>query len=345
MVTMANVPLITLDAATPFERGVQYGQQAKAKIEIAVEYYKKKFAAKFTWDQVLAYAEKFNEETKKFSPEIFAELEGIASGSGFDIREIMAVNARYEISQFNWQKECTTGVFLDEKRKKYFIFKNCDLGLGVSNHLVILHISKPDGYRAIGVAEAGQLVRDGYNNAGLGMVNSALRSHLDYAGVGVPGTVVRKKIWESTDFEEACNVQRKLFRTVSTNMLLACKEGKALDFECYPGGQDEVLPDNGIIGTGNRFTVDPSKNRAIDPNIDRGLRMRALLKEHRNDPITEQTIMNLLKDHEGHPESICRHAEDVGHCTVYSIVINMTDDKVYICEGNPCQNEYREYPL
>ena len=342
---MAEFPLITLDAATPYERGVQYGEQAKEKIQIAVDYYKQKFAKKFTWDQVLSYAEKFNEETKKFSPEIMEELEGIAKGSGFDIREIMAVNARYEISQFNWQKECTTGVFMDDARKKYFIFKNCDLGRGVSNHLVILHIIKPDGYRAVGVAEAGQLIRDGYNNAGIGMVNSALRSHLDYAGVGVPGTVVRKKVWESTDFEAACDIQRTLFRTVSTNMLLACRNGKALDFECYPGGQDEVLPDNGIIGTGNRFTVDPSKNRAIDPNIDRGLRMRALLKEHRNDPITEQTLMRLLQDHEGCPESICRHAEDVGHCTVYSIVINMTDDKVYICSGNPCQNEYREYPL
>lgn len=336
--------IIYMDAATPFERGVQYGQQAKPEIETAIRYYQEKFAKKFTWDQVLTFAEKFNQATEAFSPEIMEELKGIAVGAGRDIREIMAVNARYEISQFDWQHECTTGVFMDPKRKKKFIFKNCDLGRGVSQHLVILHIVRPDGFRTLGVAEAGQLIRDGYNSKGVALVNSALRSHMDHAGVAVPGTVIRKSVWEAQSFEEACAIQRNRFRTVSTNMLLASREGKALDFECYPGGEDEVLPTQGIIGTGNRFTVDPTRNRAFDPAIDRGRQLKELLAEKR-DELDTDTIMEILKNHEGYPESICRHADDVGHSTVYSIIIDLSTDQIYICFGNPCCNPYQEYQL
>lgn len=336
--------IIHMEAATPFERGVQYGQQAKREIETAIRYYQKKFAKKFTWEQVLTFAEKFNQVTEGFSPEIMDEIRGIAAGAGRDVREIMAVNARYEISQFDWQHECTTGVFIDQEKDQKFIFKNCDLGRGVSHHLVLLHIIRPDGFRAFGVAEAGQLIRDGYNSKGIALVNSALRSHMDYAGTAVPGTVIRKKVWEAQSFEEACTIQRKRFRTVSTNMLLASREGEAVDFECYPGGEDEVLPTQGIIGTGNRFTVDPTRNRAFDPAIDRGKQLKKLLAEKREEMDTS-AIMEILKNHEGYPESICRHADDVGHSTVYSIIINLSTNQIFICFGNPCCNPYQEYRL
>ena len=56
-----------------------------------------------------------------------------------------------------------------------------------------------------------------------------------------------------------------------------------------------------------------------------------------------ETIKRILSNHEGYPESICRHADEIGHSTVYSIIIDMTEDIVYICAGNPCCGEYQEY--
>lgn len=336
--------IIEMNAPTSYERGVQYGQQAKEEIAIALDYYKNKFAKKFTWDQVLNFAADFNRATAEYDKEIMEHIQGIAVGAGRDPLEIMAINARYEISQFDWQHECTTGVYMNEDQGQRFIFKNCDLGRGVSAHLVVLHIDAPNGFKAVGVAEAGQLIRDGYNNNGVALVNSALRSKLDKAGVAVPGTVIRKKVWSSPNFEAACDLQRHCFRTVSTNMLIADSKGNAFDFECYPGGEYEVKMDKGIIGTGNRFTVDPNLNRAFDPAIDRGKQVKKLLNQQKENMNTE-TLMNILRNHEGYPESICRHADDVGHTTVYSIIINLVKNKVYICFGNPCSNQYKEYSL
>lgn len=335
--------VITMDAETPYERGVQYGKEAREEIHTSIAYYKKKFEKKFSWNKVLEYSRDFQQAAARFSPEIADELQGIADGAGRTIEEIMAVNARYELSQFNWKQECSTGVFLSGTAGKNYLFKNCDLSQKVKNHLVVLHIIKKDGFRALGITEAGQLIRDGFNSCGIGLVNSALTSGLDGYGVAVPGTVIRKKVWESRTFEEACAVQRNLYRTVSTNMLIACKDGRAVDFECYPGGEDLVSPTQGILSTGNRFTVQPSRNRTQDPDIDRGIRLRELLDRHRTD-ISTETIMEILKDHKGYPSSVCRHISD-DHSTVYSIVINMTDSRIYICPGNPCQNKYEEYVL
>lgn len=341
---MGYFKVVTMDATTSYERGVQYGQQATEEISGSVDFYKRKFEKKFKWENVLAYSEKFLEKTKAFSEDIAQELQGIADGSGHTVNEIMAVNARYELSQFDWQHECTTGVFLNAVEGDNYIFKNCDLGAGIKKNLVVLHIIKEDGFRAMGIAEAGQLIRDGYNNAGIALVNSAMGSLDDGWGVALPGTVVRKSVWESRSFEEACRFQRNMYRTVSTNMLIANKSGRAIDFECYPGGEDEVLPVDGIISTGNRFTVHPERNRLRDPDIDRGLRLRELLEENKNQ-ICSQTLMEILKDHKGYPSSICRHINQEGHSTVYSIIVNMTKDKVYICPGNPCENLYEEYTL
>lgn len=340
-----ELKVVTLDAPTYFERGVQYGQQAKEEVDIAVEFYKRKFVGFPGWEKITEFAKQFIEVSKEYFPEAIEELEGIAKGSGHTVEELMVVNARYEISNFDWKPECSTGVYHNQTTGKKYIFKNCDLGPEVKNHLVILHVIRPDGFRAVGITEAGQLVRDGYNNYGLGMVNSAMLENTDHAGVAVPGTVVRKKVWESKTFEEAANVTRTVFRTTSTNMLLADKYGNAIDFECFPGGADEVGCVNNMIGTGNRFTVYPEKNRGriILDGIDRGLRLKELMTEA-GDTIDEFKIMEILKDEKGYPQSI-NSKMSASWETVYSIIVNMTDDKVYICLGRPSEGEYKEYPL
>ncbi len=340
---MREMKVVVMDAPTYYERGIQYGKQAEKEIDIAVEYYRDRFGENPGWETILEYARDFIAVSERFFPEAIEEMKGIAEGSKHAIEEIMAVNARYELSKYDFAPECSTGVYHNETTGKKYIFKNCDLSPGVKDHLVILHIVRPDGFRAVGVTEAGQLVRDGYSNRGLGMVNSAMYAIGDYADIAVPGTVVRKKVWESGTFEEAAEITRNARRTTSTNMLLADKYGNAMDFECYAGGVDEVSMQDHMIGTGNRFTVHPERNKRHDVFIDRGLRLKELMKEA-GDAIDEFRIMEILKDQKGLPRAICctnePHVE-----TVYSIIVSMADDKIYICYGRPTEGEYKEYPL
>ena len=54
---MEPYPLIEIDGETPYERGLQYGRQAKERVGICIEYYKKSFAKQgFTWEKAMEYA-------------------------------------------------------------------------------------------------------------------------------------------------------------------------------------------------------------------------------------------------------------------------------------------------
>ena len=89
---MKTYKVVKIKGATAYERGVQYGQQAKTEIDIAVAFYKKKFEKKFTWSQIIEYAQKFEKVSTEFYPEAVEEMRGIADGSGYTIEEIIAVN-------------------------------------------------------------------------------------------------------------------------------------------------------------------------------------------------------------------------------------------------------------
>lgn len=95
-------PLIEITAETPFERGVQYGQQAADRIAVCVEHYKESFGKQgFTWEQAQEYAMGYLPVVEAQMPEILEEARGLAAGCGRSLNEIMAINCRYEISKLS----------------------------------------------------------------------------------------------------------------------------------------------------------------------------------------------------------------------------------------------------
>lgn len=124
---MREMKVVELNAPTNYERGVQYGQQAREEIDTAVNYYRKQFGDVPGWEKILEFCKEFVKASEDFFPEAVEEMKGIAEGSGHLLEEIMAVNARYEISKFDWKPECSTGVYHNKTTGKNYIFKNGDL--------------------------------------------------------------------------------------------------------------------------------------------------------------------------------------------------------------------------
>ena len=66
--------------------------------------------------------------------------------------------------------------------------------------------------------------------------------------------------------------------------------------------------------------------------------------------ITPETMMEILSDHEGHPNSICRHVDpgkppELASASRASFVMVPAEGLLYIAAGPPCENEYVEYNL
>jgi len=344
---MREFKKVNITAASPYERGVQYGTQAKPEIDQSVLYYKARFEKNQDWNDVLAYALRYVPMVEEYDAESLEELKGIADASGHTLAEIMVVNCRYEISKFERvPKECTTGAVLSAATadKSTYVFKNMDLGAGVKPFLVLLSIQTPDGYKGLGIAEAGQLVRDGFNGYGIAMVNDALVSTEDYPGVGIPGTFVRKKVWKSRTIEEARDIILSAPRTVSGNMVIGSCTDQAIDFEQHPSKTDMITPTDNFLTHANRFTVNAQINAPYPYTHRRDYRMRELLMK-RSSSVTVEYLMECLRDHECYPDSICRHNDNDKHSTVSSTIIDLTHKTAYICVGNPCQGEYVKYQL
>ena len=128
---MRSFQLIKVNKATPYERGIQYGEQAKEKIQAGIEDYMEFFAQtdNMSWAEIRESAISYIPLIKKVMPEIFLEAKGIAVGAGVDLDDIMVLNCRYEITKFNSNNECTTCVVL---LKPLMVGKHCWSKLGLS---------------------------------------------------------------------------------------------------------------------------------------------------------------------------------------------------------------------
>ncbi|MEA4919487.1 MAG: C45 family peptidase [Clostridiaceae bacterium] len=349
---MNKFPVIEITADTPFERGVQYGVQAEEYIKICIEYYRRKFEdGGQAWSQIVKYAMGYAPVIEERMPEVMEEAKGVASGSGQDIGDIMAVNCRYEITKLPKVPECTTAAILPQASGsgKTYAVKNWDFSSGVMPHLVLLHIHTKE-YSAIGWTEAGQMMREGFNSFGVAICNNALQSIHDYGGTGIPVTFLRRKVLACSSFEEAVELVRDVPRCVSNNIMIVGAEGKVCNMEVFPGHIDVVEPEDGIVTHANHFVVTPEVDAFPNRAKNRDTRLYYLLNK-RNGSIDVEYIKECMKDHEYYPLSICGHVNPNGDAysrdrmTVASMIIDFAENTAHICYGNPCEGEYIAYKL
>ncbi|MDR1831785.1 MAG: C45 family peptidase [Fusobacteriaceae bacterium] len=345
-------PVIEITASAPYERGVEYGKKAKKWIDLAVAHYYQRFQNEgYTVTDLERYALDFVACLTGETPIQMEETKGIAAGSGRTLAEIMVVNCRYEISKFPKTPECTTAAILPEStaKKNTFLVKNWDYSTHILPHVVLLHFNTPE-FKAWGITEAGQLVRDGFNQYKVGFVNNNLQSVTDNPGIGVPATFLRRRLLEAKSFDEACDLIEKAKRTVSCNMLVADGYGHARDYETYPGGVDAIEETDGLLTHANHFVVDPRKDALTDRPKNRDARLREILLMKKG-AITSEYVMTCMRDHKYHPLSICAHPDPGGiayvrdRITVSSAIMNLTDCEMWFCAGPPCQGDYARYAL
>jgi isopenicillin-N N-acyltransferase-like protein len=361
---MKTFPLIEIEGRTSYERGTQYGEMAKRNIRAGIEGYKYLFAQIISksWDELVEYSLSYVPDIQKTMPEIWAEAQGVAAGAGVTMGELMLLNCRYEITKFGNEnkkdveacpeyKECTTCAILPEAAEegKTLLVKNWDYRAGILDNIVVLHIKELEkDNRILGLAEAGQLIREGFNSGGIGLCSNSLQSVDDHMGIGIPVTFLRRKVLACSVFEEAKSLLLNSRRTVSNNMLLASKDGKAIDIEAHPGGADLMEPQDGLLCHANHFEVTPKRN--FLQASPRKARLEELLRK-RLGTLTIDYIKQCLSDHQNYPHAICRHPSEADRplarrsMTVASMIVDFQESVAHICAGPPCEGEFVRYEL
>lgn len=347
---MKEFRLIKISADTPFQRGMQYGEQAVSEIHTCISTYRDRFLAtrSLGWKTVREMSMAHLPCIEAMMPDMLEEAKGIAQGAGVDLEDIMVLNCRYEILHFPNPKECTAFALKREATAdgKVYVGQNWDQRCNLLEHTLLLDITEEEtGNRIFGMTEAGQLIRNGMNTRGVAQCSNSLHSVLDDNGVGIPSNFVRRKLLTMGSIREMVDLIRAAQRSVSVNYCLGSRENLVADVEAVPGHTVRLDGREGILTHANNLLVNQDMDTFRDERF-RGERLMDLLALRRG-KIDLAYIQNCLRDHYGHPGGICSHpsAKNKQWQTNASIIYSLDDGKAWICYGPPCQGEYKEYQL
>jgi isopenicillin-N N-acyltransferase like protein len=365
--TMTAIPRVRV-AGTPYERGRQYGTQARDRVHLSVQAYGRVFAyyTGWDWDAVRRTAAGFEAPIAAFRPAYLDEMRGIADGAGLDLADVLAINVRTEVMYAAKARlaslvgripqppaECSAFAVVPGPAQPgaTLIGQNWDWLLHASQTLVVLEARQEDGPDFVTVVEAGLLAKAGLNAAGLGLVTNALVTEADVGAPGLPYHVLLRAILDCATVTEALQVLQAGPRSSSANYLIAHASGAALDVEAAPGDFTRLyplFPECGLLLHTNHFLspglhpVDVSL-WAMPSSAVRLQRLRAGTGQP--GALTLDRFRALLADHADYPHSICSHPDPADHpceqgATIASVLMDPNAGQLWLAAGNPCQVAY-----
>ncbi len=329
-------------------RGLAYGRGARELIAKALDIYRGYFRrfAGVDWAEAARAAAGVWRLLEQHTPDIAVEIAGIAEGSGQELLDIVALNARTEIAYGlistagqqggggggnggagGLSDGCTSFAVLSEHTggRGVLAGQNWDWLAACMPIRIALHIELENGQELLTFCEAGQVGKIGVNRAGLVVCLNLLASGAD-GMEGIPVHVLCRKALEQAHLSDALRVVSQWPRAASSNLLLAQSygegDGEALDVEFSPRGWGVLEAKDGLLVHTNHFLADcgaPDQGMARPGakstflRLARARRLLRLLSRTRaaggrsGGGITPEDLMAVLGDHLDRPYSICRH--------------------------------------
>ena len=343
----------------PFEIGFQVGTKAKAQICNCIDVYRNALETTFNldWSDFTKSAQRYVKYIEEYDSDIMEEIKGIAEGSGNPVDDIVAINSRMELlghgtdisdgcTSFGINREATL-------RKENLIGQNWDFYSKQKDSLIILKIHQMNKPDILMMTEAGFVGKIGMNSKGIGVCLNAIQTGKQKQGV--PTHVICRGILNSTNIVDAIGAITRSERAHSANYLIGNSSESIIDVEADPTNYDVIWDESGVLAhsnhiLSNKLVALKEVLRFVHPcTYIRKMRLDKLLKQNIGE-ITEDMIKGFLCDHEGYPDSICRHdnpsiPECIRGSTVGSVIMNLSKKEFQVASGNPCCNGYQMYRL
>lgn len=100
-----------------------------------------KQTSRLDWPAVREIAQQYSDTILKLTPDLHAEIEGIADGAGLDVLDIVALNARSEIALGCFSDGCTSVAWKTEN-EGVFLSQNWDWTARVKKNLAFMSIER-----------------------------------------------------------------------------------------------------------------------------------------------------------------------------------------------------------
>ena len=340
-------PLIKL-RGTPFERGKIHGTIAAQQVRISISMYSKLFKAfaGLTWEEAKKRAARFEKAIQNYLPDTLEEMAGIAEGADLAYEDILVLNCRSEL-MFALPEGCSTMALVPEATAdgKTILAQTWDWLLECRQGTVILDVHQPPRPNMLTVSEAGMVGGKGLNASGIGVCLNAMS--VGRGQLGVPLHIMYRGILSSVTISDALDAIAPHKRAgAGTFTIGSGSAGVVACCEYTPDNFDVLMSEGEILCHTNHYLSplfireDTLKNTLTDSFI-RYNRLRRQAKALCG-KLDAQNIWQVFRDHANFPDSICSHedprdAETSRFCTVYGVVMDLTQKVLWVTNSNPCE--------
>ena len=352
---------------TPAERGRQIGSQLGEVIERSLSFYQGYLGRRgYSSDELEGVLSPYLRAAARGLPQYVEMVRGLAAGAMASFWEVLAVNALEELDaltgsagpvSFRDERDRGVGHRPVPRAERCSSFTVSGQGFTLLGHneqwfdgdrgnmAVVIEEASDRGPAVVSPTVVCCLPAVGMNDRGGAQAIQSVAASDD--GVGIPRVLVSRHALESADRPDAVRRVTIAGRAGGYGHVFAFRGGDAFTVETT--GRRQSL----LSGPG------PHTNHYLDPALAavsappskgsaaRYARLLALLEELR--PDTPERVMQILRDHEGEPHSICLHpAPDAGEeaeAVLFSMVCDLEAGRMWVAPSNPCVTPYEEIPL
>jgi len=284
---------------------------------------------------------------ENYAPDMLTELRGTAEAARVTLDDLMLLQVR---NQLQADDAGCTSVSLRGERGG-LVAQNWDND-PLLDPLTVVLTRRPTGKPALTtVTQAGLIAYIGFNDAGIGLCLNTLPAPSRTRGV--PHYFTVRGIYESDSLDGAVEAVRRAERAIPANIMLTTPQGPA-DLEVTIDGVRVLTDERNRQVTHTNHCRHPELLAINDEYAE-------LIGSHTRQARVDQLldgggekgdlarVQAALRDHDGHPRSICRHPNDDpahGHwCTVFSVIIEPGARRMLLTRGTPCNREYEVYEM
>lgn len=362
-----NVTVIELNG-NGYQRGLEHGKLLKTEI---AEVYKKwkDDIAKDSGQDADSIIHKFYRSTnfepaiKKWTPEIYDEVKGIAESSGQSFKDVYCFQLVDEFWVYldelsNKENHHCSGIGVGAtKNSPAYIAQNLDIESFRNGYQVLLHVAankaEPEQYI---LSCAGLIALNGVNSKSIGLTLNTLMQ-LKASTDGLPVSYIIRGVLAKNDAQSAISFLKTIKHASGQNYILGAVD-KVYDFEASANKVERYIPDASNPSL-VYHTNHPIKNNDVKPwyaenlkkvlsgeNKDNNSLVRFLAVQSRmNTNATSQTadrIKATLRSKDNEESPICKTYDETKSGFTFSSVLFTLGKKpsIQLTNGSPDQSEY-----
>lgn len=361
--TIRELKTVTF-SGSGYELGVQHGQELKKEIGEIIKAWKANTSdilgkdADLVLKDFFQYAG-FNESIKKWTPELYDEVRGIAEGAGQAFNEIMVLNLLDEFWVYvnNLDNHHCSSLGVPSKNgKPGYLSQNMDLDNYTDGFQVLMRLNRTENRpEQLILTHPGLIALNGLNEEGVGVCVNTLMQ-LKASSKGLPVAFVVRRIINSTNKEDLLTFIQNINHASGQNYIIGYK-GEVYDFEASANKVLRYNPmnENGTVYHTNHPVVNDDVKpwfEEYNPKLNKGsqatdsnshLRFKALENRLKSIPeIGDSLIKETLRSRDDAENPVCRaNNEDQLGFTFASIIMTLSSQpNIQILAGPPDEADY-----